>query len=177
LLKLPSCLAASGAAVRLPGIAHQYDYEGELAFVVGRRARNVAEADALDHIWGYTNCNDIHARDLHPFSFGKLLDGFLPVGPTLVSADEVGDPQSLDVRTWLNGELRQDGHTSDMVFGVAELLSYISRHVTLEVGDIVATGTPAGLIIWSEDKAWMKAGDRVEVEVGPLGRLETPLIG
>ena len=175
LLKLPSTLLAAGRPMPCPAVAREYDYEGELAVVIGRRAVAVAEADALDHVWGYCNVNDVHARDLHPFHFGKNLAGSLPVGPDLVSADEVGDPSDLAVRTWLNGELRQDGRTSDMLFGVAELISWASRYVALEVGDLIATGTPAGPIVHRADRAWMKPGDVVEVEVGALGRLTTPL--
>jgi 2-keto-4-pentenoate hydratase/2-oxohepta-3-ene-1,7-dioic acid hydratase in catechol pathway len=173
-------LVPSGEPVRLPSNAEQYDYEGELGVIIGRRAARVSEADALGHVWGYCNCNDLSARDLQRRStqvlLGKSLDGFLPVGPVLVSADEVGDPQSLTIQTWLNGELRQSASTSEMVFGVAELVTYISQYITLEVGDFIATGTPAGPIIGRDPKVWMKPGDTVEVEIERLGRLVTPLV-
>jgi len=179
--KYHNTLTGAGMAVSLPDNAESYDYEVELGVVIGRRAARVSEAEALDHVWGYCTCNDLSARDLQnatsQFLLGKTLDGFLPVGPVLVSADEVPDPQNLTVRTWLNGELRQDSTTADMVFSVAELVSYISRYIPLEVGDFIATGTPAGVIAGMPDpKQWMRPGDVVEVEVGGMGVLRTPLV-
>jgi 2-keto-4-pentenoate hydratase/2-oxohepta-3-ene-1,7-dioic acid hydratase in catechol pathway len=139
----------------------------------------VSEEDALDYVWGYCNCNDLSARELQArttqFTLGKALDGFLPVGPMLVSSDEVGDPQNLRIQTWLNGELRQDSNTADMVFSVAEVISYISRYIPLEPGDFIATGTPEGVILGRDPKVWMRPGDIVEVEIQGLGRLTTPL--
>ena len=176
LLKLPSTLLASGLSMACRDVAREYDYEGELAVVIGRRAVDVPVDSALKHVWGYCNVNDIHARDLHPFHFGKNLAGSLPVGPDLVSADEVGDPSDLSIRTWLNGEVRQDSRTSDMVFGVAALVSWVSRYVPLEVGDLIATGTPAGAIVHRDERIWMQPGDVVEVEIEGLGRLRTPLV-
>lgn len=175
LVKLAGTLLPAGSPMPCPAVAREYDYEGELAVVIGRRAVDVDPVQALDHVWGYCNVNDVHARDLHPFHFGKNLAGSLPVGPDLVSADEVGDPADLTIRTWLNGELRQDSRTSDMLFGVGELISWASRYVALEAGDLIATGTPAGPIVHRADRVWMRPGDVVEVEVGPLGRLTTPL--
>ena len=173
--KFANALAACGDEVPLPDVAQQYDYEAELGVVIGRPARNVSEAQALDHVWGYCSCDDVSARDLQfrstQWLLGKSLDRFLPIGPHLVSADEVGDPQSLTVRCMVNGDLRQDSTTADMVFGVAELVSYISRHWTLEAGDVIATGTPQGVASGRPDKPWLRAGDEVVVEVGSLGRL------
>ncbi len=178
--KFHNTLVSSGTPVQLPSNAEQYDYEAELGVVIGRRSYHVAEERALDHVWGYCNCNDLSARDLQVRTtqhlLGKTLDGFLPVGPQLVSADEVGDPQRLHIRCWLNGELRQDSTTADMVFSVRQLVSYISQYITLEPGDFIATGTPEGVIFGRRDKVWMKPGDKVEVEVGSLGRLVTPLV-
>jgi 2-keto-4-pentenoate hydratase/2-oxohepta-3-ene-1,7-dioic acid hydratase in catechol pathway len=177
--KFSNALAASRDEVTLPAVASQYDYEAELGVVIGRAARDVSVADALDYVWGYCNCNDVSARDLQfrstQWLLGKTLDRFLPVGPYLVSADEVGDPQALSIRCTLNGELRQDSSTADMVFGVAELVSYISRHWALEPGDLIATGTPQGVIQGRADKRWMRPGDEVVVEVGDLGRLTNRL--
>ena len=177
--KSSHALAASRDEVPLPAVASQYDYEAELGVVISRTARDVSEADALDYVWGYCNCNDVSARDLQfrstQWLLGKTLDRFLPVGPYLVSADEVGDPQALSIRCTLNGELRQDSSTADMVFGVAELVSYISRHWALEPGDLIATGTPQGVIQGRADKRWMRPGDEVVVEVGDLGRLTNRL--
>jgi 2-keto-4-pentenoate hydratase/2-oxohepta-3-ene-1,7-dioic acid hydratase in catechol pathway len=175
--KFSNTLAASGEDVPLPDVAEQYDYEAELGVVIGRTARGVSEADALDHVWGYCNCNDVSARDLQFLStqwmLGKTLDRFLPIGPHLVSADEVGDPQALRIRCTVNGEVRQDSNTADMVFGVAELVAFISRHFTLEAGDVIATGTPQGVAQGRADKPWLRPGDEVVVEVGGLGRLRS----
>ena len=178
--KFNNAVVASGKAVELPSTAEQYDYEAELGVVIGRRAVSVSEHEALDYVWGYCNCNDISARELQrrttQYMLGKTLDGFLPVGPVLVSSDEVGDPQDLTIQAWLNGELRQSSRTSDMVFSVAEIISYISRYIPLEPGDFIATGTPEGVILGRNPKVWMKAGDLVDVEVDGLGRLTTPLV-
>jgi 2-keto-4-pentenoate hydratase/2-oxohepta-3-ene-1,7-dioic acid hydratase in catechol pathway len=148
--------------------------------VMGRTGMHLPEAQALDYVWGYCNVNDLSARDLQFRTsqnlLGKTLNGFMPVGPELVSADEIGDPQNLRVRTWLNGELRQDSNTSDMIFSVRELVSYVSQYIPLEPGDIIATGTPEGVINGRDPQIWMKAGDVVEVEVDGLGRLITPLV-
>lgn len=177
--KFTNALVASGQVVGLPSTADQYDYEAELGVVIGRRAVAVSEADALGYVWGYCNCNDISARDLQSRSsqlmLGKTLDGFLPVGPVLVSRDEVPDPQNLTIQGWLNGELRQDSNTSDMMFSVSEIISYISRYIPLEPGDFIATGTPEGVIRSRDSKIWMKPGDVTEVAVEGLGRLTTPL--
>jgi 2-keto-4-pentenoate hydratase/2-oxohepta-3-ene-1,7-dioic acid hydratase in catechol pathway len=173
--KFSNTLAGSGDEVPLPDVAELYDYEAELAVVIGRTARGVSEADALDHVWGYCNCNDVSARDLQfrstQWMLGKTLDRFFPLGPHLVSAGEVGDPQSLSIRCTVNGEVRQDSSTADMVFGVAELVSYISRHFPLEPGDVIATGTPSGVAQGRPDKPWLRPGDEVVVEITGLGRL------
>ena len=177
--KFNNTLVASGQVVRLPSTAEQYDYEAELGVLIGRRAVSVSEELALDYVWGYCNCNDLSARDLQSrtsqFMLGKTLDGFLPVGPLLVSKDEVGDPQNLTIQAWLNGELRQHSNTADMVFSVSEIISYVSRYIPLEPGDFIATGTPEGVILGREPKVWMKDGDVVDVAVERLGRLTTPL--
>src|SRR5690606_15087873 len=133
--------------------------------------------EALEHVLGYTNANDGSERVLQMGSgqwlLGKTLDGFLPLGPELVTADEAGDPASMRVRGWLNGDLRQDSNTADMVFSVAELIAYISRYLTLEPGDVIVTGTPEGGVLGREEKDWVVAGDVYEVEIGSLGRLRT----
>jgi 2-keto-4-pentenoate hydratase/2-oxohepta-3-ene-1,7-dioic acid hydratase in catechol pathway len=174
--KFANSLAAHRDEVPLGDVAEQYDYEAELGVVIGRApARNVSEAFALDHVWGYCSCNDVSARDLQfrstQWLLGKTLDRFLPIGPHVVSADEAGDPQDQSVRCLVNGDVRQDSTTADMVFGVAELVSYISRFWTLEPGDFIATGTPQGVAQGRPDKPWLKRGDEVVVEVGSLGRL------
>jgi len=178
--KFSNSLAACGEEIPLPAVAELYDYEAELGVVMGRSARNVGEAQALDYVWGYCNCNDVSARDLQfrstQWLLGKSLDRFLPLGPHLVSADEVGDPQTLRVQCSVNGARRQDSSTADMVFGVAELVSYISRHWTLEPGDVIATGTPEGVAQGRPEKPWLRPGDEVVVEVGDLGRLTNRLV-
>lgn len=178
--KFNNTIAATNEPVTLPSVAEQCDYEAELVVVIGARARSVATEHALDHVLGYCNGNDLSARDLQTrtgqWLLGKTLDGFLPLGPYLVTADEVPDPQDLRVRCWLNGELRQDSNTRDMVFGVAELVSYVSHYMTLEPGDVIATGTPEGVILGMQDPVWLQPGDEVTVEIGPLGRLVTPLV-
>ncbi len=179
--KFNNSLAAPDEAIPLPTCAEQYDYEVELAVVIGRRARNTPVEQALGHVFGYCTANDLSARDLQmrtsQWLLGKTLDKFLPLGPYLVTADEVGDPQALSLKCWVNGELRQDSNTADMVFSVAEIVSYISQHFTLEPGDVICTGTPEGVILGMANKVWLRAGDRVTVEVGGLGQLTNVMAG
>jgi 2-keto-4-pentenoate hydratase/2-oxohepta-3-ene-1,7-dioic acid hydratase in catechol pathway len=177
--KFSNSLAGSGEVILLPRNSTQLDYEAELAVVIGRRARDVPERSALDFVFGYCNANDLSARDLQfrtsQWLLGKSWDHALPLGPWLVSADEVDDPQRLDIRCWVNGELRQHDNTASMVFGVEYLISYISHHMTLEPGDIVSTGTPEGVIMGSKSKIWLKPGDEVAVEIEHLGHLANTL--
>jgi 2-keto-4-pentenoate hydratase/2-oxohepta-3-ene-1,7-dioic acid hydratase in catechol pathway len=177
--KFGNAITGPDAEVAVPPEVEQLDYEAELVVVVGRRARRVSEARALDHVLGYTSGNDLSARALQKrtgqWLLGKTLDGFLPIGPELHTADAVPDPQALGVRCWLNGELRQDSNTADMIFSVAEIISYASTYFTLEPGDVIATGTPEGVILGMEEKRWLRAGDELAVEVGPMRRLVTRL--
>ena len=178
--KFLNTVAAPDEDVPLTGAAEQYDYEVELAVVMGATAKDVAESDALNSVFGYSSANDLSARDLQTrtsqWLLGKTMDKFMPIGPYLVTADEVPDPQRLAIRTWLNGELRQDSNTDDMIFPVAEIVSYISRHFTLEPGDVIITGTPEGVILGMAEKRWMVPGDVVEVEVEGLGKLRNRMI-
>lgn len=178
--KFNNALAAHNQDIPISPKWEKVDYEAELCVVIGRRARYVSEAEALDYVLGYCNANDLSERGLQFASsqwlLGKTLDKFLPIGPFLVTADEVGDPQNLPVRGWLNGELRQNSSTSDMIFSVAQCISYASQFFTLEPGDIISTGTPEGVILGMKEKVWMKPGDVYEVEIGPLGRLRNELI-
>lgn len=178
--KFNNTIAAHGEDVPLSDAATEYDYEVELGFVMGKRAKNVSEADALGTVFGYTTANDVSARDLQmrtsQWLLGKSMDKFLPIGPYLVTADDVPDPQALQLRTWLNGELRQDSNTEDMIFSVAEIIAYASRHFTLEPGDVIVTGTPAGVILGLPVKNWMVPGDLVEVEVEGLGKLTNRMV-
>lgn len=179
--KFGNAAAASGEDIPLEASAEEYDYEAELGVMIGRRARHVRVDQAMDHVFGYFNANDLSARDLQfrtsQWLLGKSLDHFLPTGPYMVTADEIDDPQQLHIRCWVNGEVRQDASTADMVFGVAELLAYISAYITLEPGDVIATGTPEGVILGMAEKNWLKAGDEVSVEVDGLGRLSNRLVG
>lgn len=178
--KLSNTVAASGEPIPLPSSAEQYDYEAELGVIIGERAKGVPEKEALDYVFGYCNANDLSARELQfrssQWLLGKTLDKFLPLGPYVVTADEVGDPQSLDIRCWVNGDLRQESNTADMIFTVAQLISYISQYVTLEAGDLLLTGTPSGVVAGRPEKDWLKSGDEVEVEIEGLGRLCNGLV-
>ncbi|MCY4525084.1 MAG: fumarylacetoacetate hydrolase family protein [Anaerolineaceae bacterium] len=178
--KFNNSLAGPDEDVPLPASAVEYDYEVELTAVIGKRTRDVSVDDALDHVTGYCCSNDISARDLQMLTgqwlLGKTLDKFLPLGPWLVTADEVPDPQALGLRCWLNGELRQDSNTADMIFSVAEIVSYTSRYMTLEAGDVISSGTPEGVIMGMDPRVWMVAGDVVSVEVDGLGRLTNRLV-
>jgi 2-keto-4-pentenoate hydratase/2-oxohepta-3-ene-1,7-dioic acid hydratase in catechol pathway len=180
--KFNNALMGHRGVLALPvAVASQFDYEVELVAVVGRRARDVPEAQALEMVFGYCTGNDFSARDLQfktsQFMLGKTCDGFAPLGPWLVSADEVRDPQDLALTCKVNGELRQSSRTSDMVFGCAALLSFASRHMTLEPGDLLFTGTPGGVILGrpEKDRAWLKPGDVVSTEVEGLGELTITL--
>ena len=179
--KFASSLAAHGEDVPLiSDVAEQFDYEAELGVIIGRTCRNIAEGDALSHILGYCTANDLSVRDLQnrtsQWLLGKTPDKFLPIGPYLVTADEVADPQKLRLTCTVNGETRQDSNTSDMIFSVAQIISYCSQFFTLEPGDLIITGTPEGVAMGRADKPWLKAGDVVEVEVEKLGVLRNKLV-
>jgi 2-keto-4-pentenoate hydratase/2-oxohepta-3-ene-1,7-dioic acid hydratase in catechol pathway len=178
--KFGNSLAGHREEVVLPAATQRGDYEVELVAVIGRPARNVATQDALDHVFGYATGNDLSARELQMRSsqwlYGKAIDGFAPLGPYVVTADEVGDPQRLRLRTWVNDELRQDSTTADMVFSVAEMVSDLSQIMTLEPGDVIYTGTPEGVVLGMKDPTWLQPGDEVACEVEGLGRLVTTLV-
>jgi 5-carboxymethyl-2-hydroxymuconate isomerase len=175
--KWPSSIVGPGSEIRWdPGLATQVDYEAELAVVVGQPARRVPVADALAHVFGYTCLNDVSARDLQfgdgQWVRGKSLDTFCPIGPVIVTADEVGDPQALAIRTTVNGEVVQDANTAQMYFSVAEIISHCSFAFTLEPGDVIATGTPAGVGVFRDPPRFLGDGDQVAVEIERIGRLE-----
>ncbi len=161
--------------------AEHFDYEVELVIVMGKVARNVSEADALSYVFGYGTGNDFTARDLQRRSsqwmLGKTLDNFAPIGPYLVTADQVPDPNALKLECRVNGEVRQSSNTSDMVFNCASLISYISKHFTLKPGDIIFTGTPEGVIAGypKEKQVWLKGGDRLTTTIEKLGELQFTL--
>jgi 2-keto-4-pentenoate hydratase/2-oxohepta-3-ene-1,7-dioic acid hydratase in catechol pathway len=174
--KLASAVTAPGGPVVRPSYTEELDYEGELAVVIGREARDVAAAGALDHVFGYAIMDDVTARDRQraepQWLRAKSGDGFAPFGPWITTADAVPDPQDLRIRTWVNGELRQDGSTRDMVFSVAALIAYCSAQLTLHPGDVITTGTPAGVGAGRRPPSFLRAGDRVRIEVDRLGALE-----
>ena len=178
--KYPNTIVGPGEPIRIPPIAEQIDYEAELAVVIGRTARNVPESEALEYVFGYANANDVSARDLQ-FSEGgqwtrsKSLDTFMPLGPFIVTRDEVPDPQSLSIRAILNGEVVQDGTTSKMIFSVAELVAFLSTGMTLMTGDVIITGTPPGVGMARDPQLWMKPGDEVSIEIEGLGTLTNPV--
>ena len=161
--------------------AEQFDYEVELVIVMGRTTRNVSEKDALSNVLGYCTGNDFTARDLQratsQWMLGKTLDGSAPIGPYLVTADQVPDPNRLKIECRVNGEVRQSSNTADMVFGCATLVSYISKYFTLQPGDIIFTGTPEGVILGypKERQVWLKAGDRISSTLEGLGELHFSL--
>lgn len=175
--KYLNAVKGHGDTILLPFNSKQVDYEGELVIVIGKRARRVSKNDALDYVLGYCNCNDFSARDLQYSTTswlpGKTCDGFCPIGPYLVTRDEVENPNQLELKTYVNGELRQNSNTSDMVFGCSEIISKISQLFTLEPGDIILTGTPEGIVMtYPEDQqVWLKDGDVIEVEIEKLGKL------
>lgn len=179
--KYPNTIAGPADTIRIPRITEQADYEVELAVVIGREAKNVPQATALEYVFGYMSANDVSSRDLQ-FSEGgqwtrsKSIDTFCPIGPYLVSADEVGDPQELKLRCVLNGEVMQEGETSKMIFSVAQLVSFLSGGMTLLPGDIILTGTPPGVGAAREPQVFLKAGDEVSVEVEGLGELVNPVV-
>jgi acylpyruvate hydrolase len=173
--KYPNALVADGATVRVP--TGKTDYEAEVAFVVGRRAKDVGEDEALDYIAGYTLLNDLSARDLQgatpQWMAGKVFDGSAPCGPWLVTPDEAGPADRIAIRLTLNGEEMQSGATDDLIFSIPQLLSQLSRLMTLEPGDIVSTGTPEGVGMGRKPRIWLDDGDEVAIESPTLGRLTT----
>ncbi|HXF47449.1 MAG TPA: fumarylacetoacetate hydrolase family protein [Burkholderiaceae bacterium] len=177
--KVPECVIGPGAPIRVPvGITEQVDYEAELAVVIGRGGVNIRAARALEHVWGYTIVNDVSARDVQQrhvqWDLGKSFDTFCPMGPWLVGADEL-DGRDLQLRCWVNGELRQEARTSEMIFDIPTLIETVSRGITLYPGDVIATGTPAGVGMGFSPPRWLRAGDRVRIEIEGIGVLENPV--
>lgn len=175
--KFSNALAAHGDVISLPSEYKEYDYEAELVAVIGKPARNVETAQALDYVFGYTCGNDLSTRDLQfarggQWLLSKTFDGFAPIGPCLVTADEL-NPEQLDISSTVNGEVRQHSNTSDMIFSLGEIISDLSRHFTLQPGDLIFTGTPQGVMQGypADQKRWLKPGDRVDVSIQGIGTL------
>ena len=177
--KWPNALIGPGEPIVIPRASDQVDYEAELGVVIGERVRGVSEANALEVVHGYICVNDVSARDLQfsdgQWTRGKSPDTFCPVGPQLVPAAEVPDPQALGIRCFLNGDTMQDSTTANMIFTVAEIIAYITKTMTLEPGDLIATGTPAGVGVFRDPPVLLKAGDEVTIEVEGLGSLTNPV--
>jgi len=179
-VKVPSALIAHGEAIVYPRITQELDYEGELAVVIGRRARNVPAEEAMDYVAGYTILNDVTARDLQrtegQWSRAKGCDTFAPCGPWLVTADEIEDPHALTIETRVNGELRQHSSTGDMIFPIPALIAHISAAMTLLPGDIITTGTPAGVGVYRQPKGLLQPGDEVAIRIEGIGELRNDVV-
>ena len=179
--KVPECVVGPSDDVRLPGaaISSQIDYEAELAVVIGKGGKNIAQADAMAHVYGYTIVNDVTARDVQmrhqQWDMGKSFDTFCPMGPWLVTADDM-DGRKTRVRCWVNGELRQDGPTENMIFDIPTLIETVSRGITLSPGDIIATGTPAGVGMGLNPPRYIASGDVIRIEIDGIGRIENRFV-
>jgi 2-keto-4-pentenoate hydratase/2-oxohepta-3-ene-1,7-dioic acid hydratase in catechol pathway len=175
--KFANALRPDGATVELPAASEKVDYEAEVAFVVGRRAKDVSETEAIDHLAGYTLLNDLSARDLQfatpQWMPGKVFDGAAPCGPAIVTPDEAGAPDAIGIALDLNGERMQEDTTAGLIFSIPQLVVHLSSLMTLEPGDIVATGTPAGVGGAREPRVWLKPGDELVVSSPQLGELRT----
>ncbi|MCQ6560701.1 fumarylacetoacetate hydrolase family protein [Paenibacillus mendelii] len=180
--KFNNTLAGHGDDIPLPRVSQKVDYEAELVIVIGKRAKYVSKDEALGHVFGYCNVNDLSARDLQlrtqQWLLGKSCDRFSPLGPYLVTSDEVGNPNDLKISSTVNGEVRQNSNTSDMIFKCDEIVSYISQHMTLEPGDIILTGTPEGVVMgYPPDKQnYLQPGDTVTIEIEKLGQLTNRMV-
>lgn len=178
--KSPGAIIGYGQPIAFsPEDSPAVDYEAELAVVIGKTTRRVSAESTLDHVLGYTICNDVTARDAQrddgQFFRAKSFDTFSPLGPYIVTADEVPDPQSLNIKTWVNDEPRQDGPTSDMIFSVAEVVSYASRFMTLEPGDVITTGTPSGVGVGHTPPVFLQNGDVIKIQIDGIGELVNPV--
>ncbi len=173
--KANSCMIKDGENIVYPPEVAELDYEVELAVIIGKRMKNIREEKVGDYIYGYTIMNDITARTIqkneHQWYRAKSFDTFGPIGPAIASKEKIPDPQNISLRSYVNGELRQDGNTSDMIFGVFQLISYISRSITLEPGDLVSTGTPSGVGVFMKEKKLLKPGDEIICEIKAIGKL------
>lgn len=179
--KVPECVVGPADDVQLPGaaVSEQIDYEAELAVVIGKGGKNISQADAMQHVYGYTVVNDVTARDVQmrhqQWDMGKSFDTFCPMGPWIVTADEL-DGRKTRVRCWVNGELRQDGPTENMIFDIPTLIETISRGITLYPGDVIATGTPAGVGMGLNPPRYIAKGDVIRVEIDGVGHIENRFI-
>ncbi len=177
--KAVSAVIGTGEPIRIPPVTQAVDFEGELAVVIGKRAKDVPPKDALDYVAGYTICNDVSARDYQQRSSptaGKSFDTFAPLGPALVTRDEVPDPHVLDIRTLVSGEEMQHSNTRHLIFNIPYLIDYLSHIFALEPGDVITTGTPSGVGLFRTPPRFLKPGDTVRIEVQGVGVLENPVV-
>ena len=177
--KFATCVVGANESIVLPKTSSQVDYEAELAFVVGRKAKNVKRESALDYVLGFTNFNDVSARDFQfadgQWQRGKSCDTFAPIGEFVATIDEIENPHNLSIKLRLNGEILQDSNTKQLIFNIPEIIEFLSKTITLETGDIVATGTPPGVGFARKPPVFLKDGDRAEVEIEGLGILLNPV--
>lgn len=178
--KYANSIIGHGESIVIPHAVKEPDYEGELGVVIGRRGREIPEAEALDYVAGYLALNDVSARDWQmrtsQYTIGKTADTFCPIGPALVTKDEIPDPQNLGIRTVVSGEVLQQGNTKNMIFSIAYLIADMSRIMTLDPGDLIATGTPSGVGMARKPPRWLRNGDVVRVEIEQVGVLENPVV-
>ncbi len=178
--KQSTCVIADGEAIHCPAVSDKVDYEGELAFVIGKRCRNVSIEQAAAVIAGYTICNDVTVRDWQfrtpTWTIGKSFDTHGPLGPWLVTADEIADPHRLSLKTWVDDELRQNASTGEMIFNCYEQIAYLSQAMTLEPGDVISTGTPSGVGVKMKPRGYLKPGQTVRIEIEGIGCLQNPVI-
>lgn len=178
--KFPSCVIAPGENIVLPKVSKSPDYEAEFAFVIGTGGRHIKGDDWQKHIFGYTLVNDVSARDYQrattQWLMGKTFDTFAPMGPWIVTADEIADPHNLDVQIVINGEMLQNSNTRELIFKIPDLIAYLSSVFTLQPGDIVSTGTPAGVGFARKPPRWLRPGDDVVVKIPGIGELRNPVV-
>lgn len=178
--KLPSSIIGPGENIVIPYSESLTDYEVELTVIIGKTAKGVSKANALDYVFGYTIMNDVSGRDLQfelqHETIGKGIDSFCPIGPEIVLTDEITDPSELNVSSYVNGELRQSSPTSQMIFDVPTLIEYLSTYITLNPGDVISTGTPAGVGVFRNPPTYLKPGDIVEVGVDEIGKLSNLVV-
>jgi len=177
--KQSTCVVGDGEAIHVPEISEKVDYEGELGFVIGKRCKHVSLEKAHEVIAGFTICNDVTVRDWQQrtptWTLGKSFDTHGPMGPWLVTADEIANPHNLSLKTWVDGELRQNANTGEMIFNCYEMVAYLSQAMTLEPGDVISTGTPAGVGVKMKPRGYLKPGQTVRIEIEGIGVLTNPV--
>lgn len=177
--KWPSCIVGPNDVIKLPEDSAQVDYEAELAVVIGEKGKNISEEEALNYVFGYTILNDVSARDIQfedgQWVRGKSYDTFAPIGPVIVTKDEIEDPHNLEITLELNGEILQDSNTKNLIFNIPYLISYLSKGFTFEPGDIIATGTPHGVGVFRDPQVFLESGDTCKIQIENIGVLENPV--